>query len=88
MKIKNNKSFKNYQKNAPHASVQILSKEQKGQWKFQKEKLPAFLIKVLGTLSFMIGGYFLMNLPGVLVGGILGYQCIKFVCKILKIKLN
>ncbi|MEI8301217.1 MAG: hypothetical protein WCG10_06400, partial [Chlamydiota bacterium] len=75
----------------PQGSIQILSKEQKGQrgqWKFQKEKLPPFLIKVLGTLSFMIGGYLLMNLPGVLIGGLLGYQCIKFFCKIFKIKLN
>ncbi|MBM3191826.1 MAG: hypothetical protein FJZ63_04160 [Chlamydiae bacterium] len=87
MRIKNFKGQKNYQKYAPPKTIEIVAQE-KRQWRFQKEKLPAFLIKVLGTFGFMIAGYLLMNIPGVLVGGLLGYQCIKLLCKIFKFKLS
>lgn len=87
MSIKNFKGFKNYQKKAPPASIQILGKEKK-ELRFQKEKLWQLLIKVTPMFAAMIGGYLLADLPGVLIGAIFGYQTGKFILKLLQKKFK
>lgn len=87
MSIKNFKSFKNYQKKAPPASIQILGKE-KREFKFQKDKLWQLLVKVTPMIAAIVGGYLLADLPGVLIGGIFGYQIGKFVLKLLQKKFK
>jgi len=77
MSIKNFKGFKNYQKRAPHPTkIEILNKEGP-QMKFQKERIKPLFFKALPTIVGMIGGYLLIDLPGIILGGVASHQLMK-----------
>jgi hypothetical protein len=87
MSIKNFKGFKNYQKRSPRGSMKVLTKESK-ELRFQKDKLWPLLVKCIPTLLVSITGYWLLDLPGALIGCIFGYQIGKFLLKPLQKKFK
>lgn len=77
MSIKNFKSFKNYQKKAPHpTTIEVLGKESP-KLQFQKEKVKPLLIKALPALVGLILGYIIIDLPGMIIGAIIGHQAVR-----------
>lgn len=86
MTIHNFKGHKNYRKNAPPTRIQILEKEGKRKMQFDKSKLPTLICKVGSMIVFAVGGYFVGNLPGVMIGAIIGHQIGKFILKLVEKK--
>ncbi|MCH9630986.1 MAG: hypothetical protein S4CHLAM37_09970 [Chlamydiia bacterium] len=84
--MKNHKAHKNYKRRVPPTRVQVLDKEGKRKMKFDKSKLPAILCKVGSMLAFALGGYFIGDLPGVMIGAIIGHQVGKFLLKYVEKK--
>lgn len=82
MKLRNHRSAKNFQRKGRPVTIEMVAKREQ----VRKFKKWTVLIKGGGTLAFMVAGYFICSLPGILLGGVLGYQLGKFVMEKFKIK--
>jgi hypothetical protein len=81
MSIKNFKSFKNYQKKSPRPpTIEVLGKE-RPKLKFDQSKIKPALIKALPALCGLIIGYVVIDLPGMIIGAIVGHQLAKLYIK-------
>ena len=57
-------------------TIEVLSKESP-KLKFDKKRLKPFLIKALPSIVGVVIGYIFIDLPGMIIGGIIGHQAVR-----------